>query len=52
MSFGSYIRFGLGILLSFEIIRIWLTKSEVSVFALALSIIFLILAAAWAAFRF
>lgn len=52
MGFGSYIRFGLGILLSIEILRTWLTKSEISSLAIALSLIFLMLAVVWAVFRF
>jgi hypothetical protein len=52
MSFGSLIRFALGILLSVEVLRSWLTGSSVSSLAIALSAIFLLLAAAWAVFRF
>lgn len=52
MGFGSLIRFALGILLSLEVLRSWFFGGEISVLAVILSVVFLILAAAWAIFRF
>jgi len=52
MAFGSYIRFGIGIILSLEVIRIWLTGGQLSSIAAILSILFLVLSAMWFAFRF
>jgi len=52
MGFGSYIRFGLGIVLSLEVVRLWLTGSQLSSIAIILSIILLVLSAMWFAFRF
>ncbi len=52
MTIGSYIRFGIGIALSAEIIRLWITNNPVSIIALILSAAFLVLAALWFAFRF
>ena len=52
MALGSYIRFFLGIALSLEILRLWITGSAVSMIAIILSIVFLILAAAYFIFRF
>lgn len=52
MAFGSYIRFGLGILLSLEILRLWLTGSTLSTIAIGLAVILLVLSAMYFLFRF
>lgn len=52
MGFGSYLRFGLGILLSLEVIRLWLAGSSLSTISIALAIILLILSAMWFVFKF
>lgn len=52
MHIGSIIRFGIGILLSIEVIRLWLSGTQLSSFAIILSILFLILAAVFFIFRF
>lgn len=52
MGFGSYIRFGLGIALSIEVIRLWMAGSPPSSIAIGLAVILLVLSAAWFAFRF
>ncbi|MBI2173562.1 MAG: hypothetical protein HYT73_05170 [Candidatus Aenigmarchaeota archaeon] len=44
MGIGSYARFALGIILSLEIIRSFLTDGRVSSLALVLSVIFIIMA--------
>lgn len=53
VSLGSIIRFGVGIILSAEIIRSFIFESKViSEFALALSIGFIFLSVLYFAFRF
>lgn len=52
MALGSYIRFFLGILLSIEVLRLWITGGSISSIAIILAVVSLILAAAYFAFRF
>lgn len=52
MALGSYIRFFLGIFLSLEVLRLWITGGAVSSIAIALSVIFMIFVATYAIFRF
>lgn len=52
MGFGSWIRFFLGIVLSIEILRNWFIGGSLSSFAIILSVVFLILSAAWFMFGF
>jgi hypothetical protein len=49
---GSLIRFGVGILLSLEIIRLWLSGNALSVAAAFLAVLLLILSVAFFVFRF
>lgn len=52
MALGSYVRFGLGIILSIEVMRIWITSGQLSSIAIVLSATLLILSALWFVFKF
>ena len=52
MAIGSYLRFGVGILLSLEALRLWFTHEPTSGALFGLAALFLILSLAWVAFRF
>ncbi|MBI4171002.1 MAG: hypothetical protein HY514_04855 [Candidatus Aenigmarchaeota archaeon] len=51
MAAGSWVRFFVGLLLSIEAIRLWITGSG-SIISSALAVIYIILAIAFAVFRF
>lgn len=50
-SVGGYIRFGMGIILAMEVIRIWFLNRPVSILALWLSLAFLVSSAIYFAKR-
>ena len=52
MAFGSYIRFGLGALISAIIIWSYLNQETVSPVLAILAVVYLVLAALWIVFRF
>ena len=52
MVFGSYIRFGLGLIISTIVLLSFFANETVSLTLAALAIIYLILVVAWFAFRF
>ncbi len=52
MSFGSYIRFGLGAVISVIAIWSYFNQETVSPILAVLAVVYLILAALWIVFRF
>ena len=52
MAFGSYIRFGLGLIISAIILWSFFNKEIVSPILAILAIVYIILAILWFAFRF
>ncbi len=52
MSGGSYLRFGIGLILSVSVLVSFFSNSGTSILSVLLAIIFLVLAALWAIFRF
>ena len=52
MAFGSYIRFGLGLIISALIIWSYFVKEAISPILAILAVVYVILAILWFAFRF
>lgn len=52
MAAGSYLRFGVGLALSVEVLRDWFLGNGFSYIALLLALIFIMLSAVWIVFRF
>lgn len=52
MSAGSYIRFVVGLVLSVTVLASFIAKESTTTLSAMLAMIFLVLAAAWAVFRF
>ncbi len=52
MAFGSYIRFGLGLIISALILWSYFAKEAVSSILVIFAVVYIILAILWFAFRF
>ncbi len=52
MAAGSYLRFAVGLVLSVEVLREWLSGNGLSYISILLALIFIMLSVAWFVFRF